>query len=223
MGQDANTIDRLIAGAADGSISRRDLIKSAGALGLSAPLIAGLVGLSSQGSASAQGEVTLSFDAGSTGGGGGKPTEDVLAYCRIIDGGSQFELDRMVDIRLITLSADLQNYVGELAESWTVDGNTVTFKLRPNAKWHDGQPLTSKDVVFTINLLVNPASKSRWGVSFRSVVGYDAVTGGTATEVEGVKAPDDLTVTIELAEVDSGLLPGFMFISIIPQHIFADV
>lgn len=223
MGQDANTIDRLIAGAADGSLSRRDLVKRAGALGLGAPMIAGLVSLAAQGEAGAQGEVTLSFDAGSTGGGGGKPTEDVLAYCRIIDGGSQFELDRMVDIRLITLSADLQGYVGELAESWTADGNLVTFKLRPNAKWHDGQPLTAKDVVFTINLLVNPASKSRWGVSFRSVVGYDEVVAGTATEVAGVKAPDDLTVTIELAQVDSGLLPGFMFISVIPQHVFADV
>jgi peptide/nickel transport system substrate-binding protein len=223
MGQDANTIDRLIAGAADGSMSRRDLVKRAGALGLGAPMIAGLVSLAAQGEAGAQGEVTLSFDAGATGGGGGKPTEDVLAYCRIIDGGSQFELDRMVDIRLITLSADLQGYVGELAETWSVDGNLVTFKLRPNAKWHDGQPLTAKDVVFTINLLVNPASKSRWGVSFRSVVGYDEVIAGTATEVAGVKAPDDLTVTIELAETDSGLLSGFMFISIIPQHIFADV
>ncbi|MEA2584279.1 MAG: peptide/nickel transport system substrate-binding protein [Thermomicrobiales bacterium] len=224
MGQDANTIDRLIARAADGSISRRELVKRAGALGLSAPLIAGLVSLSSREGTSAQaGEVTLSFDAGSTGGGGGKPTEDLLAYCRLIDGGSQFELDRMVDIRLVTLSADLQSYVGELAESWDVTGNTITFKLRPNAKWHDGQPLTAKDVVFTINLLVNPASKSRWGVSFQSVVGYKEVIDGTATEVTGVKAPDDLTLTLELTQPDSGLLPGFMFISIIPQHVFADV
>jgi peptide/nickel transport system substrate-binding protein len=223
MGHEANTFDRLIAGAVDGSISRRDLVKRAGALGLSAPLIAGLVGLATHGTTSAQGAVTLSFDAGSTGGGGGKPTDNLLTYCRIIDGGSQFELDRMVDIRLVTLSADLQSYVGELADSWDITGNTVTFKLKPNATWHDGQPLTAADVVFTINLLVNPASKSRWGVSFQSVTGYKDVTGGTTTELAGVKAPDDLTVTLSLDQPDSGLLPGFMFISIIPQHIFKDV
>src|SRR5262249_310332 len=155
----------------------------------------GLVDLAWHGTTSAQGAVTLSFDAGATGGGGGKPSDNVLDYCRIIDGGAQFELDRMVDIRLVTLSADLHSYAGELADKWDITGNTVTFKLKPNAKWHDGQPLTAADVVFTINLLVNPASKSRWGVSFQSVVGYKDVTGGTAKELAGVKAPDDLTVT----------------------------
>jgi peptide/nickel transport system substrate-binding protein len=222
-GDGANTFDRLIAGAVDGSLSRRELVKRASALGLSAPLIAGIVNLATHGTTSAQGAVTLSFDAGATGGGGGKPTEDITAYCRIINGGSQFELDRMVDIRLVTISADLQSYVGELADSWDISGNTVTFKLKPNAKWHDGEALTASDVVFTINLLANPASKSRWGVSFRSVVGYDDVAAGKATELSGVKAPDDLTVTLDLAQPDSGLLPGFMFISIIPQHIFKDV
>jgi peptide/nickel transport system substrate-binding protein len=223
MGKDANTFDRLIAGAVDGSISRRDLVKRAGALGLSAPLIAGLVDLATHGTTDAQGAVTLSFDAGATGAGGGTPTVNMLVYCRIIDGGSQFELDRMVDIRLVTLGADLQSYVGELADSWNITGNTVTFKLKPNAKWHDGQPLTAADVVFTINLLVNPASKSRWGVSFQSVTGYKDVIAGTAKELAGAKAPDDLTVTLSLDQPDSGLLPGFMFISIIPQHIFKDV
>src|SRR5690606_24181679 len=36
-----------------------------------------------------------------------------------------------------------------LAESWTVDGNVWTFKLRPDVKFSDGTPFTSEDVVFT--------------------------------------------------------------------------
>lgn len=36
-----------------------------------------------------------------------------------------------------------------LAESWTVDGNVWTFKLRPGVKFSDGSPLTAEDVVFT--------------------------------------------------------------------------
>ena len=41
--------------------------------------------------------------------------------------------------------------VGDLAESWTVsrDCRDVTFRLKKNAKWHDGQPFTADDVVFT--------------------------------------------------------------------------
>src|SRR5215216_6213560 len=47
---------------------------------------------------------------------------------------------------------------GDLAESWEVsaDGCTYTFHLRPDVHWHDGQPLTSRDVVFTAELLQQP-------------------------------------------------------------------
>jgi peptide/nickel transport system substrate-binding protein len=47
----------------------------------------------------------------------------------------------------------------DLAESWTVDptGATWTFELRPDAQWHDGQPVTAEDVAFTIRTLQDPA------------------------------------------------------------------
>ena len=35
---------------------------------------------------------------------------------------------------------------------WASDGTSVTFTLRPGVKWSDGQPLTSADVVYTLNL-----------------------------------------------------------------------
>lgn len=46
----------------------------------------------------------------------------------------------------------------DLAESWTVsdDGLTYTFTLRPNATWHDGQPVTAQDVRFTVGLVQDP-------------------------------------------------------------------
>ena len=39
-----------------------------------------------------------------------------------------------------------------LAQSWTVspDGRTITFKLQPDVKFHDGKPFTSADVQFTV-------------------------------------------------------------------------
>ena len=48
-----------------------------------------------------------------------------------------------------------------LAESWkapSADKKTWTYKLRPNLKWSDGQPLTSEDVAYTINR----ARKEEW-------------------------------------------------------------
>ena len=212
-------IDTLIAGAKSGELSRRDILKSSVALGLGLPFGMALV---NAGSVGAQDAMTLSFDAGATQGGGGKPNAAATEYSFIINGGSQFEINRMVDARLVTISADLQGYVGDLAESWEIADTTATFKLVQNAVWHDGTPVTSKDVVFTINLLTDPATTSRWGSSFRNVVGYaEAQATPTAgpTSISGVTAPDDYTVQIELEQPDSGMLAGFLFISIMPEHI----
>jgi peptide/nickel transport system substrate-binding protein len=46
----------------------------------------------------------------------------------------------------------------DLAERWDIsaDGLVYTFHLRPNARWHDDQPVTADDVVFTLQLLQDP-------------------------------------------------------------------
>ncbi len=48
----------------------------------------------------------------------------------------------------------------DLAESWgtSADGTIYNFTLRPNAVWQDGTPVTSDDVVFTINLIMSSGS-----------------------------------------------------------------
>jgi peptide/nickel transport system substrate-binding protein len=48
---------------------------------------------------------------------------------------------------------DQNGYVPALAESWSYDPDRMafTFHLNPNAKWHDDQPVTAEDVVFTID------------------------------------------------------------------------
>ena len=59
----------------------------------------------------------------------------------------------------------------DLAESWgvTPDGTIYNFAIRPNAVWHDGQPVTADDVIFTIELMKSAGSfypqdvKDLWG------------------------------------------------------------
>lgn len=50
--------------------------------------------------------------------------------------------------------------LADLAESWGIsaDGTIYNFTLRPNAVWHDGEPVTSDDVIFTIELIKGNAS-----------------------------------------------------------------
>lgn len=64
-----------------------------------------------------------------------------------------------------------QSPVPDLAESWSVspDGLVWTFKLRRNVKWHDGQPFTAEDVKFTMDLILEPKTGSRWRSNLTSV------------------------------------------------------
>ncbi|MBI1734259.1 MAG: peptide-binding protein [Candidatus Rokubacteria bacterium] len=75
-------------------------------------------------------------------------------------------------------------FVGELAESWTFspDCRDVTFKLRRGVKWHDGQPFTSADVLFTHAAIVHPKTPTARRDDFAAV--------------ESIEAPDPYTVRI---------------------------
>src|SRR5207244_1106420 len=67
---------------------------------------------------------------------------------------------------LAKTDTDLSTVIPDLAERWEVspDAKMYTFFLRKNVKWHDGQPFTGRDVVFTFSRdLLNPNQvKSRF-------------------------------------------------------------
>jgi peptide/nickel transport system substrate-binding protein len=90
------------------------------------------------------------------------------------DGQSQ-RLDGLIFSSLLARDAQM-NLHGDFAESWTTpDPLTYVFHLRPNVKFHDGRPLTSADVKFTFEFILNPANKSpKRGGGFRQIAKIDA-------------------------------------------------
>ncbi len=78
----------------------------------------------------------------------------ILAYYNAADR----DVNRLIYSRLIYFD-DRGLPQPELAESWGIsrDGTVYNFSLRIDALWHDGTPVTSADVVYTINLLKEPA------------------------------------------------------------------
>lgn len=81
--------------------------------------------------------------------------------------------------------------VPDLAERWSVDGGgkTWTVDIRPDALWHDGEPVTSDDVVFTIRTLqdadyTGPSSRS-WSEVTVAATGPRQVTFTLATPLGG--------------------------------------
>jgi len=95
---------------------------------------------------------------------------------------------------LVSMDWDQKTIRPGLAESWTVseDGKLYTFKLKQGVKFCDGKPFTAKDVVYSINRWIDPATRSP--VKWR------------AGPVKEVRAVDDLTVEYELKEPFSELL-----------------
>lgn len=66
------------------------------------------------------------------------------------------------------LTGNLKN---DLAKSVTVsdDGLTYTVSIRNDVKWHDGHPLTAKDIKFTIDIMKNPTVNSSLGTMWRGI------------------------------------------------------
>lgn len=99
--------------------------------------------------------------------------------------------------------------VPDLAERWSVNeaGTVWTVTIREGATWHDGEPVTAADVVFTIETLQDPA--------------YTGPAAGSWTEV-AVAAPDAHTVTFTLTTPLGGFLQALTQ-PIAPAHLLAGV
>ncbi|MBR0679150.1 ABC transporter substrate-binding protein [Roseomonas eburnea] len=99
---------------------------------------------------------------------------------------SASEVLYMMSDTLVSLDWDMKTVRPGLAERWDVseDGKTYTFHLRRDVTFCDGKPFTARDVVYTINRWLDPATRSpvRW----------------RAGPVREVTAVDDYTVRYEL-------------------------
>ena len=96
-----------------------------------------------------------------------------------------------------------------LAESWSFseDGLSLTLNLREGVKFHDGRPLTSKDVAFSIMTI-------KANHPFQSMF----------APVTGVDTPDDGTAIIRLSQPHPALLLALSpaLAPIIPEHVYGD-
>ena len=148
------------------------------------------------------------------------PTPEPPAVARIGYGGSPDTLNpgtavlteaytifALVYDALYTYNLDGTYSLG-LAESVdrSADGLTYTYKIRSGIKFHDGQPLTARDVAFTYNL--NKAHAE-----------YPYMNPYTAS-MESITAPDDTTVVIRLNAVIPNIESQLVFQYVLPAHVW---
>ena len=117
-------------------------------------------------------------------------------------------VSKLVFSSLLTYDSN-NKLVGNMAESFEADARAVkyTVRLKPNIYWHDGQPVTADDVVFTYNTIQNPDAKSPY------------LSSWTGIKVEKL---NDRTVLFTLPTAYSPF-PHSLTNGIIPKHILKDV
>ena len=87
------------------------------------------------------------------------------------------------------------------------DGTAFTVKLRPGVQWHDGQPFTAGDVVFSWKTIMNPK------VTAFSTVGFD--------QIADMWTGDDATLKFKLKQPYAPILDILADMFVVPEHVLA--
>ncbi len=127
----------------------------------------------------------------------------------LYDGGAYLIMHALYDT--LVMSDPSGNPVADLAASWTYKTpTTIDFKLVQDATWHDGQPFTSDDVAFTINMFLNNPKL--------------AYMQTYVSTIKSVQALDKYTVEIQTKAPDATLLDyRLLGVYILPKHIWQNV
>jgi oligopeptide transport system substrate-binding protein len=122
---------------------------------------------------------------------------------------------------LVRLGEDLEPQPG-LAESWEVNGTTVTFNLSADGRWTNGDPVTAEDFEWAWKRTISPDLAADYAYQFFGIVGasdYNSCENNCDAMAEkvGVNAVDERTLQVELTS------PQPWFIQQVAHHSFLAV
>jgi peptide/nickel transport system substrate-binding protein len=182
---------------AAGRLSRREFVRRGAVAGLSMPLLAAIMaacGGANNPSSSAGGSSGAGKPGGTIKAGIVTPTAAINPVTVADQGG----LDMLGQTgEYLAISNSSLNLVPVLAESWSANpaADVWTFKIRQGVKFHNGQPLTADDVVYTYKLQTDPKGSANALSAF----------GGSLVP-SGVQKVDSFTVAFHL-EAPNGNFP----------------
>ena len=134
---------------------------------------------------------------------------DVMSFCPDINSDDNFySAAQNIFNRLAKLDANC-NVIPDLAESWdySEDGLTLTFHLKENAQWHDGEPVTAEDVKYTFDYIKEHDT---------------CVFNSNMAIVDSIEASDDYTVVFHMNSADMSFVSSLSWYGtfILPEHIY---
>jgi oligopeptide transport system substrate-binding protein len=126
---------------------------------------------------------------------------------------------------LVKLDAKTLKPVSSLAQSWNVNGKVVTFNLRHDGRWTNGDPVTANDFVYSWLRTISPGLGADYAYQFYGIKGAQAYNNcdsskqncGKLKKAVGVSAPDKYTLRVVLTT------PQPWFIQQVAHHSFLAV
>ncbi|MCI9570793.1 MAG: peptide ABC transporter substrate-binding protein [Lachnospiraceae bacterium] len=114
------------------------------------------------------------------------------------------------------------------AKSWESadNGMAAVFHLDENAKWHDGQPVTANDWVYTAQLITNPKFDYGLRSEFNTWAGTDETGLEESEKSVKVEAVDDYTLKItfkNVTPVEDWLILHNKYYYVLPEHLLGDI
>ena len=117
-------------------------------------------------------------------------------------------MKQMLFTPIVQYDEDLQ-IQPHLAESWELTDSTVTFRLREDVRWHDGEPVTAEDVRFTFELAMDPETASLLGSAYLN-------------QVESATVLDEYTIRFDFVAPHAQALDAFWWPPL-PRHLLQGV
>ena len=139
----------------------------------------------------------------------------------------QLAVDKIYD-RLAFVEEAGSDVTPRGAASWESadDGMAAIFHLDENAKWHDGEPVTAQDWVFTAQLITDPDFGFGLKSEFNSWAGTDEAGVEESENSVQVEALDDYTLKMtfkSVTPVEDWLLLHNKFYYVLPEHLLSDI
>jgi oligopeptide transport system substrate-binding protein len=124
---------------------------------------------------------------------------------------------------LVKLNPDTLEAEPALAESWEEDGTTVTFTLRDDATWTNGDPVTAGDFEYSWKRTLDPELAADYAYQLYGIVGASDYNGcesdcDALRDEVGVTAVDDYTLQVELTSPQPWFIQQVAHHSFLPVH-----
>ncbi|MDQ0352606.1 peptide/nickel transport system substrate-binding protein [Alkalibacillus filiformis] len=141
-------------------------------------------------------------------------------------GTPDFEILQWIDEALLSMDENY-TYTQDGAATFEADqeNNSITFTIRDDVQWHDGEELTAEDWVFSYEVIADPEYTGvRYGTAgFTLIEGIEQYREGETDSIPGIEIHDEKSFTINYERLTPSLLTGGVWTYALPKHIFGDI